>query len=42
LELVATSYETLRQWLVGLNCLVKNGKYLGKLKKAMESKFSTI
>ncbi len=37
-ELVATSYDMLKNWIIGINLLVHNKKHLGKLKKLMEMK----
>jgi hypothetical protein len=31
-ELIATSYETLKNWIIGVNLLVSNKKHIGKIK----------
>jgi hypothetical protein len=37
-ELIATSYETLKNWIIGLNLLVSYKKHIPKLKQLMELK----
>ena len=37
-ELIATSYETLKNWIIGINLLVSNKKHIPKLKQLMELK----
>ena len=37
-ELIATNYETLKNWIIGINLLVSNKKHLPKIKQLMELK----
>ena len=37
-ELIATNYETMKNWIIGINLLVSNKKHLPKLKQLMELK----
>ena len=37
-ELIATSYETLKNWIIGINLLVSYKKHIPKLKQLMELK----
>ena len=39
IELIATSYETLKKWIIGINLLKNNKKHIPKIKQMMESKF---
>ncbi|CDW87247.1 UNKNOWN [Stylonychia lemnae] len=35
-ELIATSYETLKNWIIGLNLLVSNKKHIPKIRQIMD------
>ena len=36
IELVATSYETLKNWIIGINILISGRKNMGRLRKMMQ------
>ena len=38
-ELVATNYETLKNWIIGINLLVSNKKHIPKIRHMMDFKF---
>ncbi len=35
-ELIATSYETLKNWIIGINLLVSNKKHIPKIRQLMQ------
>jgi len=41
-ELIATSYETLKNWIIGINLLVSNKKHIPKLKQLMDMNINAL
>jgi hypothetical protein len=37
-ELIATNYDTLKNWIIGINLLVSNKKHIAKIKQLMDLK----
>jgi hypothetical protein len=36
IDLIATNYETLKNWIIGINLMVSNKKHIHKLRQIME------